>query len=41
MKEIYEKPITDVEKFEKVDIVTISFPTDDNDVTFPQNNPQN
>ncbi len=37
MKEIYEKPITDIEKFKTVDVVATSVPTDDNDVTYPQN----
>lgn len=37
MKEIYEKPTTDVEEFKTVDIITTSIPDDDNDVTYPQN----
>lgn len=36
MKETYEKPVTDVEKFRSVDVITTSGnPGDDNDVPFP------
>ena len=38
MKEIYEKPVTDVEKFKTVDVITTSgteFPKDDNDTPWP------
>ena len=35
MKEFYEKPITNVEEFKAVDVVTTSTPTDDNDTPFP------
>ena len=33
MKEIYEKPITEIEKFKTIDVITTSgkFPGDDND----------
>ena len=36
MKEIYEKPVTDVEEFKTVDVITTSgTPGDDNDVVWP------
>lgn len=36
MKEIYEKPITELEEFKTVDVITTSGnPGDDNDTPFP------
>lgn len=36
MKEIYEKPITNIEEFKTVDVITTSGnPGDDNDTPFP------
>lgn len=36
MKEIYEKPITSIEEFKTVDVITESTnPGDDNDTPFP------
>lgn len=36
MKEIYEKPITELEEFKPIDVLTVSSnPGDDNDTPFP------
>lgn len=36
MKEIYEKPITSIEEFKTVDVITAGTnPGDDNDTPFP------
>lgn len=36
MKEIYEKPITELEEFKTIDVITTSSnPGDDNDTKFP------
>lgn len=35
MKEIYEKPITDIEEFKTADVITTSNPGDDNPTPFP------
>lgn len=37
MKEIYEKPITELEEFKPIDVLTVSGsnPSDDNDTPFP------
>lgn len=37
MKETYNKPTAKVEEFKTVDVITTSVPTDDNEVTYPQN----
>lgn len=34
MKEIYEKPVAEIEEFNKIDVITFSS-TDDNEVTWP------